>query len=124
MKVVTFVGTRPEIIKLSRVIPELKKHTNHRLVHTGQNYDYELNEIFFDELEIDQPDFYLNAAGQSAAETIGKVIIEADRILASEMPDAGVGPLAAMPCTVPATRSARVADSSHPSTAAQAPASQ
>lgn len=84
----TMVGTRPEIIKLSRVIAELDKHTEHILVHTGQNYDYELNEIFFEELGIRKPDYFLNAAGPSAAETIGNVIIKSDEILDKIKPDA------------------------------------
>jgi len=88
IKVMTIVGTRPEIIKLSRVIAELDKYTNHTLVHTGQNYDYELNEIFFEELGIRKPDYFLEAAGLNAAETIGKVIIKSDEILAKIKPDA------------------------------------
>ncbi|MBK6282713.1 MAG: UDP-N-acetylglucosamine 2-epimerase (non-hydrolyzing) [Draconibacterium sp.] len=88
IKVMTIVGTRPEIIKLSRVIPELDKHTNHILVHSGQNYDYELNEIFFEQLGIRKPDHFLNAAGENAAETIGNVITKSDIIMAQEKPDA------------------------------------
>ncbi|HEX2208925.1 MAG TPA: UDP-N-acetylglucosamine 2-epimerase (non-hydrolyzing) [Longimicrobium sp.] len=88
MKVMTIVGTRPEIIKLSRVIHELDRYTDHVLVHTGQNYDYELNEIFFRELEIRRPDHFLEAAGETAAETIGNVIARADRVIAQEKPDA------------------------------------
>lgn len=88
IKVMTIVGTRPEIIKLSRVIAELDKHTEHVLVHTGQNFDYELNEIFFEELGIRKPDLFLNAAGQNAAETIGHVIIKSDEVLANHQPDA------------------------------------
>ena len=88
LKVLTFVGTRPEIIKLSRVIPELDRHTDHVLVHTGQNYDYELNEVFFADLEIRPPDHFLEAAGASAAETIGAVIARSDAILEREKPDA------------------------------------
>ncbi len=88
MKVMTIVGTRPEIIKLSRVIPELEKFTKHVLVHTGQNYDYELNEIFFREMEIKKPDYFLNAAGENAAETIGAVIAKSDEVLGKENPDA------------------------------------
>lgn len=84
----TIVGTRPEIIKLSRVIAELDKHTEHILVHTGQNYDYELNEIFFEQLGIRKPDYFLNAAGRNAAETIGNVIIKSDEILEKIKPDA------------------------------------
>lgn len=84
----TIVGTRPEIIKLSRVIAELDKHTQHILVHTGQNFDYELNEIFFEELGIRKPDIFLNAAGNNAAETIGNVIIKSDSVLEQHKPDA------------------------------------
>ena len=84
----TIVGTRPEIIKLSRVICELDKFTNHILVHTGQNYDYELNEIFFKDLEIRKPDYFLNAVGKSTAETISKVINESDKIIEKVKPDA------------------------------------
>jgi len=88
LKVVTVVGTRPEIIRLSRVLARLDEHCEHLLVHTGQNYDYELNQIFFDELGIRKPDVFLNAAGNSGAETIGKVIIAVDAVLAAEKPDA------------------------------------
>lgn len=88
MKVVTFVGTRPEIIRLSRVIPLLDSYCNHLLVHTGQNYDYELNEIFFSDLAIRRPDRFLEAAGASSAETIGNVIARADQLLRETLPDA------------------------------------
>ncbi|EFM7817896.1 UDP-N-acetylglucosamine 2-epimerase (non-hydrolyzing), partial [Escherichia coli] len=88
IRVVTVVGTRPEIIRLSRVIAVLDEYTEHFLVHTGQNYDYELNEVFFNELEIRKPDFFMNAAGQNAAETIGNVIIEADKIFDKLQPEA------------------------------------
>ena len=88
IKVMTIVGTRPEIIKLCRVVHELERHTNHILVHTGQNYDYELNEIFFKQLEIRKPDYFLDAAGETAAETIGNVIANSDRVMVSESPDA------------------------------------
>ena len=88
LKVVTVVGTRPEIIRLSRVLARLDEHCEHVLVHTGQNYDYELNQIFFDDLGIRKPDHFLNAAGGSAAETIGKIIIAVDGVLATELPDA------------------------------------
>ncbi|MBI6567859.1 UDP-N-acetylglucosamine 2-epimerase (non-hydrolyzing) [Pseudomonas synxantha] len=88
MKVVTVVGTRPEIIRLSRVMAALDEHCEHILVHTGQNYDYELNQIFFDDLGIRKPDFFLNAAGASGAETIGNVIIAVDRVLAEVNPEA------------------------------------
>ena len=87
-KVVTIVGTRPEIIKLSRVIAELEKHVDHILVHTGQNYDYELNEIFFNDLGVKKPNYFLNAVGNSTAETIGNIISESDKILEKENPDA------------------------------------
>src|SRR5690606_31642827 len=84
----TIVGTRPEIIKLSRVIAELEQHADHVLVHSGQNFDYELNEIFFKEMEIKRPDYFLEAVGQNAAETIGLVIAKSDAVLAKERPDA------------------------------------
>ena len=84
----TIVGTRPEIIKLSRVICELDKFTNHILVHTGQNYDYELNEIFFEDLKIRKPDHFLEAVGKTPSETISKVIRESDIIIQKEKPDA------------------------------------
>lgn len=88
LKVMTIIGTRPEIIRLSRVIPRLDACCDHRVVHTGQNFDYELNQIFFDELGIRAPDAFLEAAGANAAETIGNVIIAADRELAEWKPDA------------------------------------
>ncbi|MBD9438699.1 non-hydrolyzing UDP-N-acetylglucosamine 2-epimerase [Pseudomonas sp. PDM04] len=88
LKVLTVVGTRPEIIRLSRVISKLDQVCDHVLVHTGQNYDYELNEIFFQDLGIRKPDHFLNAAGQTGAETIGNVIIAVDRVLAEEEPEA------------------------------------
>ncbi len=88
IKVMTIVGTRPEIIKLSRVIHELDKHTNHILVHSGQNYDYELNEIFFEQLELRKPDHFLNAAGENAATTIANVISKSDEVMELENPDA------------------------------------
>jgi len=87
MKVVTIVGTRPEIIRLSRIIPALDDNMDHVLVHTGQNYDYELNEIFFKELGLNPPKYYLDAGG-SSVETIGNVIIRIDPILKTEKPDA------------------------------------
>ena len=87
-KVMTIVGTRPEIIKLSRVIGELDKFTNHILVHTGQNYDFELNEVFFNDLDIRKPDHFLNAVGNETAETISKIIFESDKIIDHEKPDA------------------------------------
>ena len=88
MKVMTIVGTRPEIIKLSTTIKELDKYTEHILVHTGQNYDYELNEIFFKDLGLREPDVYMNAAGENAAETIGNVIIKSDELIKKYQPDA------------------------------------
>jgi UDP-N-acetylglucosamine 2-epimerase (non-hydrolysing) len=88
MKVLTVLGTRPEIIRLSRVIDKLDKFTNHVIVHTGQNYDYELNKIFFDNLGIREPNYFLNAASKNAASTIGNVIIKIDEILEIENPDA------------------------------------
>lgn len=88
MKVMTVVGTRPEIIRLSRVMAKLDEYCEHILVHTGQNYDYELNEIFFQDLGIRKPDHFLNAAGSSGAETIGNVIIKVDQILAEVNPEA------------------------------------
>ncbi|SCW48000.1 MULTISPECIES: non-hydrolyzing UDP-N-acetylglucosamine 2-epimerase [unclassified Pseudomonas] len=88
LKVVTVVGTRPEIIRLSRVMAALDQYCEHILVHTGQNYDYELNEIFFQDLGIRKPDHFLNAAGSTGAETIGNVIIAVDRVLATIEPEA------------------------------------
>lgn len=88
LKVVTIVGTRPEIIKLSRVIAELERHTEHVLVHTGQNYDYELNQIFFDDLGVKKPDYFLDAVGETVAQTIGNIIAKSDEIMATECPDA------------------------------------
>jgi UDP-N-acetylglucosamine 2-epimerase (non-hydrolysing) len=84
----TIVGTRPELIKMSRVIAEFERHTRHVLVHTGQNFDYELNQIFFDDLEIRRPDHFLDAAGGSPAETIARVIERADKVIEQERPDA------------------------------------
>lgn len=88
MKVMTIVGTRPEIIKMSRVMAELEKYTDHVLVHTGQNYDYELNEIFFENLGVKKPDYFLDVAGKSVAYTIGNVISKTDDIFEIEKPDA------------------------------------
>ncbi len=88
MKVMTIVGTRPEIIRLSRVLAKLDRYTEHVLVHTGQNYDYELNQIFFDELGLRAPDHFLNAVGRTVAETIGNIITEIDPLLEIEKPDA------------------------------------
>ena len=88
LKVVTIVGTRPEIIKLSRVICELDLHVEHVLVHTGQNFDYELNEIFFQQLDVRKPDYFLEAAADTAARTIGNVIAKTDELLTQIRPDA------------------------------------
>src|SRR6266542_4817547 len=88
MKVATIIGTRPEIIRLSRVMAALDRYTQHVIVHTGQNYDYELNQIFFEDLEIRQPDFFLNAAGMTPAETIGLIIARSDAALREIKPDA------------------------------------
>lgn len=88
LKVLTVVGTRPEVIRLSRVMAKLDEHCEHVLVHTGQNYDHELNQIFFDELGIREPDHYLGCAGPNAAETIGNVIIAVDRVLEAVQPEA------------------------------------
>lgn len=88
LKVMTLVGTRPELIKMSRVIAELDEHLDHVLVHSGQNYDYELNQVFFDDLEIRKPDHFLGAAGETAVQTIAEVITKADEVLELEKPDA------------------------------------
>ncbi|MBY2934818.1 UDP-N-acetylglucosamine 2-epimerase (non-hydrolyzing) [Rhizobium ruizarguesonis] len=88
LRVLTVVGTRPEIIRLSRVIAKLDEHCEHILVHTGQNYDYELNEIFFTDLGVRKPDHFLNAAGKNAAETIGKIIAACDDVLDTVQPEA------------------------------------
>jgi UDP-N-acetyl-L-fucosamine synthase len=106
LKVMTIVGTRPEIIRLSRVIAKLDQYCDHLLVHTGQNYDTELNDVFFRDLGIRAPDVFLGAAGDSAAETIGKVIIEVDRILARSRFDAVLvlGDTNSCLCVIPAKR--------------------
>tara|TARA_B110000305_G_C19452871_1_gene649051 strand:- start:1714 stop:2835 length:1122 start_codon:yes stop_codon:yes gene_type:complete len=88
MKVISVVGTRPEIIRLSRVFAKLDEYCDHILVHTGQNYDFELNQVFFDDLGIRKPDHFLNAAGKNAAETIGQVIIKVDQIIELVKPEA------------------------------------
>lgn len=88
LKVMTIVGTRPELIKMSRVIAEFDQHTQHILVHTGQNFDYELNQVFFDELGIRKPDYFLEAVGHNAAQTIARVIEKADVVFEKEQPDA------------------------------------
>jgi UDP-N-acetylglucosamine 2-epimerase (non-hydrolysing) len=90
LKVMTVVGTRPEIIRLSRVLARLDEHCEHVLVHTGQNYDYELNQVFFEDLDVRKPDYFLDSAAgsESAAQTIGNVIIAVDKVLAEERPEA------------------------------------
>ena len=88
IKVMTVMGTRPEIIRLSRVLAKLDQYTDHVMVHTGQNYDYELNEIFFNDLGVRRPDHFLNAATGTAAETIGNILIKVDAVMAQEQPDA------------------------------------
>ena len=109
LKIITILGTRPEIIRLSKLIKLLDKEVDHKLLHTGQNYDYELNQIFFDDLELRKPDHFLNAAGSNGAETIGNVIIAVDKLLAEEAPDADhdalqYGPLTPRPVVRPARR--------------------
>lgn len=108
LKVMTVVGTRPEIIRLSRVIAKLDESlaAEHILVHTGQNYDYELNEIFFDDLKIRKPDHFLNAAGSSAVETIGQILIKIDLLLEIEKPDAFLvlGDTNSCLCAIPAKK--------------------
>ena len=88
LKLMSVVGTRPEIIRLSRVFAKLDEHCEHTLVHTGQNYDYELNQVFFEDLGIRKPDYFLDAAGKNVAETIGQVIIKVDQIIESVNPEA------------------------------------
>lgn len=88
MKVMTVVGTRPEIIRLSRVMAALDRYVEHVIVHTGQNYDYELNQVFFDDLEIRKPDYFLGAAGKTACETVGMIIAKVDEVLGEVQPDA------------------------------------
>jgi UDP-N-acetylglucosamine 2-epimerase len=108
LKVMTVVGTRPEIIRLSRVLAKLDESSaiEHILVHTGQNYDYELNEIFFDEMKIRKPDYFLNAAGSTAIETIGKILITIDPLLESIKPDAFLvlGDTNSCLCAIPAKK--------------------
>ena len=90
VKILTIVGTRPEIIRLSRIIAKLNKSESidHKLVHTGQNYDYNLNEIFFDDLGISKPDYFLEAASDSPSKTIGEILIKVDEVLDDLIPDA------------------------------------
>ncbi|MAJ23874.1 MAG: UDP-N-acetylglucosamine 2-epimerase (non-hydrolyzing) [Candidatus Pelagibacter sp.] len=88
LKVMTIVGTRPELIKMSRVITEFDQHTSHILVHTGQNYDYELNQVFFDDLSIRKPDYFLEAVGENAMQSIARIIEKSDAVMEKENPDA------------------------------------
>jgi UDP-N-acetylglucosamine 2-epimerase (non-hydrolysing) len=88
MKVMTIIGTRPEIIKLAQTLKELDKYTDHIIVHTGQNYDYTLNEIFFNDLELRKPDYFLNASAETPAQTIANVIAKSDEVMEQEKPDA------------------------------------
>lgn len=88
LKVMTIVGTRPELIKMSRVISEFDKYTDHKLVHTGQNYDYELNQIFFEDLEIRKPDYFLEVKGKSPAQNISQIISKSEEVMKKEKPDA------------------------------------
>ena len=108
LKVITVVGTRPEVIRLSRVIAKLNESdaVEHVLIHTGQNYDYELNQIFFDDMEIPKPNYFLDAAGTSAIETIGQILIKIDPILQKESPDAFLvlGDTNSCLCAIPAKR--------------------
>jgi UDP-N-acetylglucosamine 2-epimerase len=108
LKVMTVVGTRPEIIRLSRVMAALDKSEaiEHVIVHTGQNYDYELNQIFFDDLGIRKPDFFLNAAGATATETVGQILIKIDPLLETEKPDAFLvlGDTNSCLCAIPAKK--------------------
>lgn len=108
LKVMTVVGTRPEIIRLARVMAALdaSEAIEHVIVHTGQNYDYELNQIFFDDLEIRKPDFFLNAAGATATETVGQILIKIDPLLEAEKPDAFLvlGDTNSCLCAIPAKK--------------------
>ena len=108
LKVMTVVGTRPEIIRLSRVMAALDNSDaiEHIIVHTGQNYDYELNQIFFDDLGIRKPDFFLNAAGATATETVGQILIKIDPLLEAEKPDAFLvlGDTNSCLCAIPAKK--------------------
>jgi UDP-N-acetylglucosamine 2-epimerase len=108
LKVVTVVGTRPEIIRLSRVLAKLDSEDaiDHTLIHTGQNYDFELNEIFFNDLGLRKPDFFLNAAGSNASSTIGQILINIDPILEKIKPDAFLvlGDTNSCLCAIPAKR--------------------
>lgn len=106
LKVMTVVGTRPEIIRLSRIIPKFDQFFDHMLIHTGQNYDYELNAIFFEQLGLRKPDFILDAAGQNSAETIAQVIVQSDEVFEKYRPDALLllGDTNSVLCAIPAKR--------------------
>ena len=106
MKVVTILGTRPEIIRLSLTMKLLDKYVNHKIIHTGQNYDYELNEIFFEDLGLRKPDYFLEAAGNNASETIGNILIKIDPILKLENPDSFLvlGDTNSCLCAIPAKK--------------------
>ena len=106
LKVMTVVGTRPEIIKLSQVMKELDKYVEHVIVHTGQNYDYELNELFFEQLGIRKPDFFLEAVKGSASETIGDIIAKIDKVFVDIQPDALLiyGDTNSCLCVIPAKK--------------------
>ena len=88
MKVITVIGTRPEIIKLSMVMKRLDEHVNHKIIHTGQNYDYELNEVFFNDLNVRKPDYFLDSADSTLSKTIANIIEKTDEIFEKEKPDA------------------------------------
>ena len=88
MKILTLLGTRPEIIKLSAIMKKLDKSVEHIIVHTGQNYDYELNEIFYKDLDLRKPDYFLSVGGGTLAETIAKILVETEKVLVKEKPDA------------------------------------
>jgi UDP-N-acetylglucosamine 2-epimerase (non-hydrolysing) len=108
LKVITVIGTRPEIIRLSRVLVKLDQSPaiDHILVHTGQNYDYELNQVFFEDMELRKPDYFLDAAGKNAAETIGQILIKIDSVLEKEKPDAFLvlGDTNSCLCAIPAKK--------------------
>ena len=88
MKVITVIGTRPEIIKLSMVMKRLDEYVNHKIIHTGQNYDYELNEVFFKNLNVRKPDYFLKSASSTLSKTIANIIEKTDKIFEKEKPDA------------------------------------
>ena len=88
LKVMTILGTRPEIIRLSRTIDRLDRFTDHIIVHTGQNWDYELNEVFFEDLGVRKPDYFLGTGGGTLGETLGKILSESEKVLRREKPDA------------------------------------